>query len=64
MKFYTKNPRKVHKEFERFVIEKFAWKPIRIGNKTHWLEKVKIRGYYYFGSLTGKLYWKWEEFVD
>lgn len=64
MKFYTKNPRKNHKAFESFVIEKFAWKPICIGNEIRWLEKVKVRGYYWVGAVTGRIYWEWEEFID
>jgi hypothetical protein len=51
-------------EYERHLITRFAWLPIRIKGETRWLEKYCIRAYFWFGSVSGRKYWEYEEFVD
>ena len=53
-----------YKERERHVIRKFAFLPIKIKNEVRWLEFVKIKAYYWYGSMSGNIYWEYEEFVD
>lgn len=64
MKIYSKNPKKLYDEYEVFTLEKFAWKPIRVKGEIRWLEKVKVRGYYWIGAFSGNTHWEWEEFID
>lgn len=55
---------KYQTEYKRYIITRFAWLPIRIKGETRWLEKCHIRAYFWFGNLSGKKYWEYEEFVD
>ena len=32
-----------YRPYEKHIITKFAWLPIRIGRETRWLEKVRIK---------------------
>ena len=52
------------KEYERHVIRKFAFFPIRIDNEIRWLEFVNIEAYYWLGRFTSNKYWEYERFVD
>lgn len=64
MKFYSKNPKKLYRPDEEFIITKFAWKPIRVKGETRWLEKITVRGYYWIGAFSGRTHWVWQEFID
>lgn len=50
--------------YERHVIRKFAFFPIRIGKEVRWLEFVNIEAYYWYGTYSGSKYWEYERFVD
>lgn len=52
------------KQYERQIIQKFAFFPIRINGEVRWLEWVNIKAYYWIGFLTGNIYWEYEAFVD
>ena len=52
------------KPYERHVIHKFAFFPIRIDNEVRWLEFVNVEAYYWYGVYTGNKYWEYERFVD
>jgi len=52
------------KPYERHVIRKFAFFPIRIDNEVRWLEFVNVEAYYWYGAYTGNKYWEYERFVD
>ena len=58
------NKNKDVREYERHVITRFAWLPIRIKGETRWLEKCRIKAYFWFGPFSGRKYWEYEEFVD
>lgn len=53
-----------YKPYEEHIITKFAWFPVRIGAETRWLEKCHIKAYYWVGSISGRVYWECEEFVE
>ena len=44
--------------------EVFAWLPITVNGQTRWLEKVKIKGYYYVGLLSGKIRFMEQGYLD
>lgn len=50
--------------YERHVIHKFAYFPIRIKNEVRWLEFVNIEAYYWYGAFSGRKYWEYERFID
>lgn len=52
------------KEYERHVIRKFAFFPIRIGSEVRWLEFVNVEAYYWIGKSSGWTYWEYVKFVD
>lgn len=53
-----------YRPYEEHIITKFAWLPICIGRETRWLEKVRIKRYYWIGCISGRMHWENVEFVD
>ena len=53
-----------YRPYEEHIITKFAWLPISIGWETRWLEKVRIKRYYWISDISGCMYWENVEFVD
>lgn len=51
-------------ENEHQVVKKFAWRPIRIGNETRWLEMVVVERYYWIGPISGARHWEHVRFID
>lgn len=45
------------------IVTYFAWLPVSIKGETRWLEFVTIRGYYFYGEVSGTIVFSKNEFI-